>query len=57
MYGKEGSNINFVKQIDANTFFCVLMKEEWKTLACGTGATAVAITMNATGLTTATQST
>jgi hypothetical protein len=28
VYGKEGSNINFVKQIDANTFLCVLMKEE-----------------------------
>jgi diaminopimelate epimerase len=26
---KEGSNINFVKQIDEH-FFCVLMKEEWK---------------------------
>jgi diaminopimelate epimerase len=52
LYGKQGSNINFVKKIDANTFRCAPMKEAWKmTLACGTGATAVAIAMNATGTT------
>jgi hypothetical protein len=29
LYGKQGSNINFVK-IDANTFRCAPMKEAWK---------------------------
>jgi diaminopimelate epimerase len=46
LYGKQGSNNFFVKKIDANTFRCA-MKEEDETLACGTGATAVAIAMNA----------
>jgi diaminopimelate epimerase len=56
LYGKEGSNINFVKQIDASTFSLRTYERgvEDETLACGTGATAVAIAMNATGLTTAT---
>jgi diaminopimelate epimerase len=30
LYGKQGSNINFVKKIDANFFRCAPMKEAWK---------------------------
>ncbi|MGO4818469.1 diaminopimelate epimerase [Flavobacterium sp. W22_SRS_FP1] len=56
LYGEEGSNINFVKQINDSTFSIRTYERgvEDETLACGTGATAVAIAMNATGLTTAT---
>jgi diaminopimelate epimerase len=56
LYGKEGSNINFVKQVDSTTFSLRTYERgvEGETLACGTGATAVAIAMNATGMTEAT---
>lgn len=53
LYGKQGSNINFVKQFDETTFSLRTYERgvEDETLSCGTGATAVAIAMNVLGKT------
>lgn len=53
LYGKAGSNVNFVSQKSADTFLLRTYERgvEDETLSCGTGATAVAIAMKALGKT------
>jgi len=54
LYGKAGSNINFIHPENTNTFAVRTYERgvEDETLSCGTGVTAVAIAMHKTGKTT-----
>ena len=51
LYDESGCNINFVEQLDADTFSVRTYERgvEDETLSCGTGVTAVAIAMHQTG--------